>query len=71
MYVTKDGYSFSYNIYNIQGNIRNGDIRDSMCGEIVILRIIYEHLEDRDFYLLCNRLGGHKIFDIIKKLDES
>jgi hypothetical protein len=69
-YVTVDDYHFSYNIYNIQGTIRNGSIRDSECGEICLLRIIYSKLSDKNFYKLCQKLGGHKIFDIIKKIDE-
>jgi hypothetical protein len=70
-YVTSDGYHFRYNPYNIQGTIRNGDIRDSECGEFVVLRILYEDLTDAQFYFLCMKLGGHKIFNIVKKIDES
>jgi hypothetical protein len=69
-YVLK-GYKYDWNTYNIQGTIRNGEIRDSECGEIVILRIVYHDLSDKDFYELCLRLGGYKIFDLVKKIEES
>jgi hypothetical protein len=65
-----DGYRFSFNHYNIQGTIRNGDIRDSECGEFVVLRILYEDLSDFQFYSLCMQLGGHRIFKIVKEIDE-
>jgi hypothetical protein len=68
-YIVADGYRFSYNPYNIQGTIRNGDIRDSECGEIVVLRIVYENLSDDKFYQLCMKLGGHQIFKIVKEID--
>jgi hypothetical protein len=68
-YIIADGFRFSYNHYNIQGSIRNGDIRDSECGEIVVLRILYENLSDAQFYSLCARLGGHQIFKIVKEID--
>jgi predicted secreted protein len=66
--VEKHGYKFNRNSYNIQGSIRNGHIVDSECGELVILRIINKKMNDEDFYDLCMRLGGKKIFDIVKKL---
>jgi hypothetical protein len=69
-YVYESIYKFRYNKYNIQGTIRNGDIRDSECGEIVILRIIYEDLSDYDFAVLCESLGGHKIFEMVSKLSD-
>jgi hypothetical protein len=31
-FVTNKSYKFGYNLYNIQGTIRNGNIRDSECG---------------------------------------
>jgi hypothetical protein len=70
-YVIEEKYRFHYNSYNIQGTIRNGDICDFECGEIVILRILYEDLTDAQFYSLCMRLGRHQIFKIIKKIDVS
>jgi hypothetical protein len=66
--VEKQGYKFHRNSFNIQGTIRNGHIADSECGELVILRIINKKMDDEDFYDLCTRLGGKKIFDIVKKL---
>lgn len=67
-YVYKRGYRFRHNHYNIQGTIRNGDIRDSECGEFCVLRIIYEDLSDYDFFNLCEKLGGHKIFEMVSRL---
>jgi hypothetical protein len=69
-YIISDGYTFTYNTYNIQGTIRNGDIRDSECGEFVVLRILYEDMTDAQFYSLYMRLGGHQIFKIVKEIDE-
>jgi hypothetical protein len=68
--IISDGYRFSFNHYNIQGTIRNGDIRDSECGEFVVLRILYEDLSDAQFYSLCMKLGGHRIFKIVKEINE-
>jgi hypothetical protein len=65
------GYKYDWNTYNIQGTIRNGEIRDGECGEIIILRIVYHDLSDKDFYELCLKLGGYKIFDLVKKIEES
>ncbi|MCS7318091.1 MAG: hypothetical protein NZZ41_07310 [Candidatus Dojkabacteria bacterium] len=61
-------YSFNRNSYNIQGSIRNGHIVDSACGEIIILRILYNDLDDFEFYKMCLKLGGKKIFNLIKNL---
>jgi hypothetical protein len=69
-YIISQGYRFSFNHYNSQGTIRNGDIRDSECGEFVVLRILYEDLSDAQFYSLCTKLGGHRIFKIVKEIDE-
>jgi hypothetical protein len=69
-YLISDGYRFSFNHYNIQGTIRNGDIRDSECGEFVVLRILYEDLSDVQFYSMFMKLGGHQIFKIVKEIDE-
>jgi hypothetical protein len=69
-YLISDDCQFSFNHYNIQGTIRNGDIRDSECGEFVILRILYEDLSDAQFYSMCMKLGGHRIFKIVKEIDE-
>jgi hypothetical protein len=69
-YLISDGYRFSFNHYNIQGTIRNGDTRDSECGVFVVLRILYEDLSDFQFYSLCTKLGGHRIFKIVKEIDE-
>jgi hypothetical protein len=66
--VEKQGYKFHRNAFNIQGSIRNGHIVDSSCGELVIFRIINKEMNDEDFYDLCRRLGGKKIFDIVNKL---
>jgi hypothetical protein len=70
-YVLKHGYEFRFNRFNIQGTIRNGDIRDSECGEIVVLRILYEDFSDAQFYSLCLKLGGHEIFKIVKEIDKA
>jgi hypothetical protein len=66
-YVTNKHYKFTWNPYNIQGTIRNGNIRDSECGEIVALRIMYDFLDDYEFFELCQKLGAYKIFNIIYK----
>jgi hypothetical protein len=68
-FVTNKGYKFTWNPYNIQGTIRNGNIRDSECGEIVVLRIMNEDLSDYEFFELCKKLGAYKIFDIIKEVE--
>jgi hypothetical protein len=68
--IISEGYRFSFNPYNIQGTIRNGDIRDSECGESVVLRILYEDISDFQFYSWCMQLGGYKIFKIVKEIDE-
>jgi hypothetical protein len=70
-YILKHGYEFRFNRFNIQGTIRNGDIRDSECGEIVVLRILYEDFTDAQFYSLCLKLGGHEIFKIVKEIDKA
>jgi hypothetical protein len=69
-YIISDGYTFTYNTYNIQGTIRNSNIKDSECGEFVVLRILFEDMSDAQFYSLCMRLGGHQIFKIVKEIDE-
>jgi hypothetical protein len=69
-YMLSDGYRFYFNHYNIQGTIRNGNIRDSECGEFVVLRILYEDLSDAQFYSLCMKLGGHRIFKLVKEIDK-
>lgn len=65
----KHGYQFSFNPLNIQGHLRNGDIRDSECGELVIFRAMYIGLNDYEFMRLCMNIGGHQLFDLISKLD--
>jgi hypothetical protein len=35
-----------------------------------VLRILYEDLSDAQFYSLCMKLGGHRIFKIVKEIDE-
>jgi hypothetical protein len=69
-YVYNSNYKFTYNKHNIQETIRNGNIRDSECGEIIILRILYEELDDDAFAELCEKLGGHKIFEIVSSIDD-
>jgi hypothetical protein len=44
-----NGYKFTYNNFNILGNLRDQSLADSECGEIVILRILNEHMNDRQF----------------------
>jgi hypothetical protein len=69
-YIISQNYQFSFNHYNIQGTIRNGDIRDSECSEFVLLRTLYEDMSDTQFYSLCMQLGGHRIFKIVKEINE-
>jgi hypothetical protein len=65
-----NGYKFSYNGFNIQGNLKDQSLADSECGELVILRILNEHMTDRQFYDYCLKLGGLQIFQLIKMLDD-
>jgi hypothetical protein len=66
--VEKHGYKFNKNTYNIQGNLRNGHIVDSACGELIILRIANRKMSDEDFYNLFMQLGKNKLFSIVKEL---
>jgi hypothetical protein len=54
-YIISQGYRFSFNHYNIQVTIRNGDIRDSECGEFVVLRILYEDMS----HMIYRPFSGH------------
>jgi hypothetical protein len=65
-----NGYKLEYNTYNIQGNLKDASLADSECGELVILRIMNEHMSDKDFADYCPKLGGFQIFQLIKYLDE-
>jgi len=67
---TNNGYNYSFNPLNIQGHLRNGDIRDSECGELVIFRVMYIDLSDYEFMSLCINIGGHQLFDLVSKLDK-
>jgi hypothetical protein len=40
------GYKLSYNTFNIQGNLKDQSLADSECGELVVLRILNEHMID-------------------------
>jgi uncharacterized membrane protein len=65
-----NGCSYDYNTYNIQGNLRDQTLADSECGELVILRILNEHMSDKKFNDYCLKLGGFQIFQLVKMLDE-
>jgi hypothetical protein len=65
-----NGYKFSYNGFNIQGNLRDQTLADSECGELVILRVLNEQMSDRQFADYCLKLGGFQIFQLVKYLDE-
>jgi hypothetical protein len=67
--LVKKGYVFTYNTYNIQGTLKSS-IADSECGELVIMRIIYNKISDKDFYLTMLKMGGYSIYDIIKSYDD-
>jgi hypothetical protein len=67
---TNNGYKFSYNPYNIQCNLKDAFLADNECGELVILRILNEHLSNKDFADYCMKLGGFQIFQLVKYLDE-
>jgi hypothetical protein len=69
-YTVGYGYKFTYNGYNIQGSLKDSSISDSECGEICLLRIICDYMDDKEFYELCMKLGSYQIFNIIKYLDE-
>jgi hypothetical protein len=47
------GYKLSYNGYNIQGNLKDASLADSECGELVVLRILKESMNDRQFCHYC------------------
>jgi hypothetical protein len=64
------GYKFDHNTYNIQGHLKDTSLADSECDELVILRILNEHMSDKDFADYCLKLGGFQIFQLIKLLDE-
>jgi hypothetical protein len=64
------GYKLEYNTYNIQGQLKDASLADSECGELVILRILNEHMSDKDFADYCLKLGGFQIFQLIKYLDD-
>jgi hypothetical protein len=64
------GYKLNYNSFNIQGNLKDQGLADSECGELVILRILNEHMNDREFAEYCLKLGGFQIFQLVKMLDE-
>jgi hypothetical protein len=64
------GYKFEYNTCNIQGHLKDASLADSECGELVILRILNEHMSDKDFADYCLKLGGFQIFQLVKMLDE-
>jgi hypothetical protein len=49
----------------MNGLAQNGTF--TMC---VVLRILYEDLSDAQFYSLCMKLGGHRIFKIVKDIDK-
>jgi hypothetical protein len=55
-------------MYNIQGHLRDASFADSECGELVIFRILNEHMSDKDFADYCLKLGGFQIFQFIKCL---
>jgi hypothetical protein len=65
-----NGYKFSYNGFNIQGNLKDQSLADSECGELVILRILNEQMTDKQFYDYCLKLGRFQIFQLVKYLDE-
>jgi hypothetical protein len=67
--LVKKGYNFTYNTYNIQGMLKS-PIADSECGELVIMRIIYNKISDKDFYHTMLQIGGDRIYQIIKSYDE-
>jgi hypothetical protein len=56
-----NGYSYDYNTYNIQGHLK-----DASLAELVILRILNEHMSDKEFADYCLKLGGLQIFQLIK-----
>jgi hypothetical protein len=51
------GYKLEYNTYNIQGHLKDASLADSECGELVILRILNEHMSDKEFADYCLKLG--------------
>jgi hypothetical protein len=65
-----NGFNCGYNTYNIQGHLRDQTLADSECGELVILRILNEHMSDKEFNDYCLKLGGFQIFQLVKMLDE-
>jgi hypothetical protein len=65
-----NGYKLTYNGFNIQGNLRDQTLADSECVELVILRILNEHMTDKQFADYCMKLGGFQIFQLVKYLDE-
>jgi hypothetical protein len=50
--------------------LKDASLADSECEELVILRIMNEHMSDKDFADYCLKLGGFRIFQLIKYLDE-
>jgi hypothetical protein len=64
------GYKLEYNTYNIRGHLKDASLADGECGELVILRILNEHMSDKDLADYCLKLGGFQIFQLVKYLDE-
>jgi hypothetical protein len=64
------GYKLEYHTYNIQGHLKGASLADSECEESVILRIMNEHMNDKDFADYCIKLGGFQIFQLVKYPDE-
>jgi hypothetical protein len=64
------GFKYEYNTYNIQGNLKDASMADSECGELAILRILNEHMSDKEFADYCLKLGGFQISQLVKMLDE-
>jgi uncharacterized membrane protein len=64
------GYRYEYNTHNIQGHLKDASLADTECGELVILRILNEHMSDKEFADYCLKLSGLQIFQLIKMLDD-
>jgi hypothetical protein len=64
------GFKYEYNTHNIQGRLKDASLADSECGELVILRILNEHMSDKEFADYCIKLGGLQTFQLIKMLDD-
>jgi len=71
------GYTYSHNVYNIQGELIENCITkqclliaENECGEIICYRIMNKDLTDLEFYEKCLSMKPTQIFKIISSIEK-